>query len=353
RHPVLSILIRAHHYLIARYDVDGFRLDTVKYVHPESIEAFGNSMREFALSVGKKNFFTFGEVYDDERTIARFVGRNAGSGEGFGVDSALDFPLFFTLPAVTRGFREVESIRRVFLDRKREEQELLSSHGEAGRYFVSFLDNHDQKERIQHPDAPREQVTQALALMFALQGIPCVYYGTEQGLQGTVHADGSPDLSALESTREALWGKGPLAFDTGHPVFRQIQALAALRRSEPPLRYGRLYFREVSGNGADFGHSTGRGGLVAFSRILVDREILVVANTGPASFSGLVIVDRDINATPRRMTVAYSNRGVTGSAAVVLLPSARFHEDGRETSGPAAALPVALAPGEVQVLVPP
>ena len=113
---MLSILIRAHQYLIARYDFDGFRIDTVKYVDPEAIESFGNAMREFALSVGKKNFFTFGEVYDDEATIAQFIGRNGGSGEGFGIDAALDFPLFFKLPAVAKGMtRRRARSERVFL----------------------------------------------------------------------------------------------------------------------------------------------------------------------------------------------------------------------------------------------
>ncbi len=34
-------------------------------------------MREFALGIGKKNFFTFGEVFvgDAEEEIARFIGR--------------------------------------------------------------------------------------------------------------------------------------------------------------------------------------------------------------------------------------------------------------------------------------
>jgi glycosidase len=349
--PVLSILIRAHHYLIARYDFDGFRLDTVKYVHPEAIETFGNAMREFALSVGKKNFFTFCEVYDDEETIAQFTGRNGGSGEGFGVDAAVDFPLFFKLPAIAKGLIDVGTIRTVFQDRKRQEAELLSSHGEAGRFFVSFLDNHDQKERIKHPATPDEQVTLALALLFTLQGIPSLYYGTEQGLSGTVDANGDPDLTANESSREALWGK-PKAFSTDTPVFQQIQALSKLRESEPPLTYGRLYFREVSGNGTDFGHSFGSGGLVAFSRILVDREVLVVANTSTQPFSGAVLVDRDVNARPRQMSVAYSNLGNSGTGTVRQIPAARFHRDGQVFVGPAAALGVNLAGREVQVLLP-
>ncbi len=349
--PVLNILIQSHAYLIARYDLDGFRIDTVKYVNPEAIETFGNAMREFALSVGKSNFFTFAEVYDNEEVIAKFTGRNGGSGDGFGVDAALDFPLFYKLPRVAKGIEDVASIRAVFQERKTQERELLSSHGEAGRYFVSFLDNHDQHERIQHPLTPAGQVTLALALLFTLQGIPCVYYGTEQGLSGTVDANGQPDLTANESSREALWGK-PNAFDTGAAAFQEIRKLSDLRNLEPPLRFGRLYFREVSGNAIDFGHSSGAGGIVAFSRILYDREVVVAANTGAQAFAGAVLVDRDLNVAPRPMRIAYSNLGNAGNATVLQIPNANFFHDGQVSSGPAAALPVTLAAGEVQVFVP-
>ncbi len=350
RFPVLNLLIRSYAYLIARYDFDGFRIDTVKYVDPELIETFGNAIREFALSMGKQNFFTFGEVADVEATIASFIGRN-GTGEGFGVDAALDFPLFSDLAWAAKGSSDVATIRTVFDNRKALESELLSSHGEAGRFFVSFLDNHDQKERLRHPQTPPEQVTLALALLFTLQGIPCLYYGTEQGLSGTVDAAGNPDLEAFESVREALWGK-PGGFATHAELFRHIQDLSELRHLEPPLSYGRLYFREVSGNGADFGHSSGPGGIVAFSRILSDREILVAANTGEQRFQGSVIVDRDLTAGPRRLKVAYSNLRAEGSGTVSRMPAARFHEKGQVSVGPAAALPVILAPREVQVLVP-
>jgi glycosidase len=244
-------------------------------------------------------------------------------------------------------------IRNVFEDRKRAEEGQLSSHGEAGRYFVTFLDNHDQHERIQHPSTPREQVTLALTLLFSLQGIPCVYYGTEQGLQGTVKPDGTPDLAANESTREALWGKTPIAFDKSHPIYKTIQSLSSLRASEPSLSYGRLYFREVSGNGIDFGHSNGTGGIVAFSRILVDREVLIVANTNSnSSFAGSVIVDRDLNATPRQMRVAFSNRGTIATSTVQQVKGARFFGSNGVSTGPAAALPVALESSEVQIITP-
>src|SRR6266404_6884693 len=71
-------LIRAYQYVIARSDIDGFRIDTLRYLQGGLPRLFGNSIREFALSIGKKNFFTYGEVLDGnaEQDIARFIGRN-------------------------------------------------------------------------------------------------------------------------------------------------------------------------------------------------------------------------------------------------------------------------------------
>src|SRR5579871_169806 len=312
--PVISILIRAYQYLIAKYDIDGLRIDTVKYVKPDMVETFGNAIREYALSAGKTNFFTFGEIYDDETTIDHFIGRNGGDTEGFGIDAALDFPLFFQLPGVIKGDNGVETIRHVFENRKATEKNLISSHGEAGRYFVSFLDNHDQHERFNAPGTPQPQVSQALAVLICLQGIPCIYYGTEQGLQGANDGFGHQTLDSMESVREALWGKTPKAFDSGHPIYLQIQALTNLRSTEAALSFGRLYFREVSGNGQDYGQSQGVGGLIAFSRILTDREVLVVANTNFTNrFDGSVLVDIDLSRLQRDLNISYSNLGTAGT----------------------------------------
>lgn len=351
--PVLNILITAYTYLIAKFDIDGFRIDTVKYVAPSMVQIFGNAIREYALSIGKRNFFTFGEIYDNEQTIRQFIGRNTtdSQGEGFGIDAALDFPLFFALPAVIKGFADVATVREVFDNRKKAENTLLSSHGEAGKYFVTFLDNHDQNQRFNQPGTPVEQVLSGLAVLFCLQGIPCLYYGTEQGLNGTKKKDGSADLTSLESVREALWGKKP-AFGKKGYFYHHTQALGKLRRSEPALQYGRLYFREVSGNGTDFGHPYGAGSLLAFSRILYATEILVVVNTSfSTSFHGFVVLDSDINRAHPLATVVYSNIGTVGQGTVQTVSPARFYEDDKLTGiADTAALFIKLAPMEVQII---
>jgi hypothetical protein len=39
-----------------------YKSTRLKFIEPDSARLFGNGMREYALSIGKKSFFTFGEV---------------------------------------------------------------------------------------------------------------------------------------------------------------------------------------------------------------------------------------------------------------------------------------------------
>jgi glycosidase len=345
--PVLSILIRIYQSMVARYDFDGFRIDTVEFIRPDLIATFGNAVREYALSIGKANFFTFGEIDTaSEPLVESFVGRNSPGSDGFGIDAAIDYPLFDVLPGVLKGFNPVEQLRAVVDVRKSAEKGKISTHGEAGRYFVTFLDNHDQNQRFLTPATPTSQLTLGLAVLFSLQGIPCAYYGTEQGLVGTT--DG---LDANESVREALWGKTPVAFDTTNPLYVALQQVASVRASTPALRYGRIYFREVAEIAQDFGQSTGIGGLVVFSRILSDQEVVVIGNTGSATFNGRVLVDYDLSQTARTFRIAFSNLG-TAATPTTGIAQGNLFANGGVTTMPIASLPVSVAPMEAQILVP-
>jgi hypothetical protein len=110
----------------------------------------------------------------------------------------------------------------------------------------------------------------------------------------------------------------------------------------------------VSGNGHDFGRSTGPGGILAYSRILAEREAVIVANTSyDQPFTGWILVDRHINKQGRKLSVAYSNLDNSGAGEVQSKDGARFWENGRMTgSSDAAAIFVQLAPMEVQLLLP-
>ena len=109
-----------------------------------------------------------------EADIARFIGRNTTTGEDanslIGVDAALDYPLFNSLKPVIKGFSAPTSVVSMYLLRKQIEQFILSSHGDATRYFVTFLDNHDVKERLRfvqpgNPDQYDDQLKQCESLV--------------------------------------------------------------------------------------------------------------------------------------------------------------------------------------------
>ncbi|MDR3633263.1 MAG: alpha-amylase family glycosyl hydrolase [Isosphaeraceae bacterium] len=350
--PVLQgFLIRAYQYVIARYDIDGFRIDTLRYLKGGLARLFGNAIREFALSIGKKNFFTYGEVFDQnaEVDIARFIGRGTQDGDDLvGVDAALDYPLFDALKGTIKGFSAPTAVSGMYHFRKQVEQDILSSHGDATRFFVTFLDNHDVKERLrfEDPASPHkfdDQVTLGLGSLLALPGIPCVYYGTEQALHGRGND---------EAVRECLWAS-PSGFDEHSSFYQQIQAMADVRGSQPALRYGRFYFRPLSGDGVNFGLSSFPHGVLAFSRILNDEEVLVVANTSIDTGLSLdVIVDGSLNAPGAVFRVLYSNKATPAAPAPVAQKTGVTVQevDGSIGHGPLSTVRVTLAPMEVQYL---
>jgi glycosidase len=290
-------------------------------------------------------------VYADEQRISAYVGRHVGEGDLVGVDAALDFPLFYVLPSIAKAQSAPKAMVDVYSLRRRLQDGVISSHGDASRYFVTFADNHDQHARLRYEDPADphrydNQVSLTLAILLSLQGVPCIYYGTEAGFAGS---GDSP-----EAVREALWG-APNAFDlTRQPFAASLRDLSNVRDARPELRYGRQYFRPLSGDGATFGHSLFNSGVIAFSRILAASEVVVVANTSTVqAFTGHVLVDANLTPPGTVLTVDYSNQsGPAPPGAAVERPagSVSVHEDGGVSSGPIRTVDVALRPMEVQIL---
>lgn len=317
-------LTRVFQYVIARFDPDGFRIDTLRYLKGDLASRFTSSMREFASTIGKKNFFMFGSRYTNSP----------------GLDAVYDYGLFDSFRWVLKGMAPPATLARVFGGR---------AQPEATRAFVTFLDNHDVKDRIRWvaPDDERrfdDQVTLAMACLFSLPGIPCLYYGTEQGLHGSGSDPG---------VREALWGAPGL--DESNWFYRETAKIAAVRRRERALRYGSLFLRPVSGDGCDFGISPFLQGIIAFSRILEDDEIVTVANTSVSRRVSVdVVVDALLNLPGTQYRVVYSNNAdpVAPNPIQRRKPgSVMVREvDGSTGTGPVHCVRVSLRPLEVQIL---
>ena len=310
---LVNTLIKAHAYWIRQADVDGFRVDAVKHMGPVACSRFCSNIREYAYNLGKRGFFLYGEVAQaDDDLYNRYIGQNTSVLDGnntvfFGLDSVLDFRLAEgtgngALRDVLKGFKGPQTL----FDRLEAQRERALNRGEIGRYLVTFVDNHDsfwQPGGRFGNGAPDEQVIAAIGYLLCSLGTACIYYGTEQGFSGS---------GGDNQMREAMFDKakpGHNLLNTDCKIYQQIAKIAVVMGANDPLRFGRMYFRQISGDGVNFGYPFGSTYTLAFSRILYPDEILVAYNVADAARHDRVIVDAELHADGSTKTFLYGGMG--------------------------------------------
>jgi glycosidase len=315
---VIGTLIKAHCYWIREADIDGFRVDAVKHMGELACSRFCSNVREYAYSLGKRGFFLFGEVASPSDDIYnRYIGQNTSVQEGstvfFGLNSVLDFRLAEGVYAddnnaplrdVLKGFKGPQTL----FNRLEAQRDRALNRGEIGRYLVTFVDNHDSfwQPSGRFPNGARdEQVIAAIGFLLCSLGTACIYYGTEQGFSGQ---------GGDNQIREAMFdkaGAGESLLNTGCGIYQEIAKIAAVMRTQEPLRFGRMYYRQISGDGQQFGLPFGSTYTLAFSRLLYGEEVLVAYNVSGQNRNDCVIVDAMLHADSSEMRFLYGNAGVT------------------------------------------
>jgi alpha-amylase len=311
---VVNALIKSYCYWIREADVDGFRVDAVKHMSVQACAWFCSNIREYAYSLGKRGFFLYGEVATPSDDLYnRYLGPNtsvqSGSTVFFGLDSVLDFRLAeggdgnAGLPAVLKGFAGPETL----FNRLEAQRQRALNRAEIGRYLVTFVDNHDsfwQPFGRFGNGADDDQVIGAIGFLLCSLGTPCIYYGTEQGFSGF-----GGDVAMREGMFDRA-GNSSL-MNVGCRIYQEIGKIAAVMRSEEPLRFGRMYYRQISGDGENFGFPFGNTYTLALSRMLYGREILVAYNVAEQPRQDAVVVDSTLWDDGAPMAFLYGGAGST------------------------------------------
>ncbi|MEO1436434.1 MAG: alpha-amylase family glycosyl hydrolase [Bacteroidota bacterium] len=247
---VRELLMQAYRFWIEQAGVDGYRFDTAVYVdHPfwnSFLHQEGESMgiETFAATLGKDEFYTFGETWiaspemtpDADRTSAAYL----GTVDKPEMDAVLNFPL-------------QQSLMRVFGEGKATENlayrmESQTNYFKEPANLLNFIDNHDMVRF--RSVASEEAYQQAMSFLLTYPGVPVIYQGTEQGQIET---------------------RGNLFDDkkSGSQAFKFIQKLIEFRKDHPALRSGAVTIH------ADSKHC---GGLLVYALKSDDETLYFAVN---------------------------------------------------------------------------
>lgn len=282
--PVLCTLCEIYKFWIALTDIDGFRIDTVKHMEPGATRYFAAIIKEFAQTLGKENFFLVGEITggrDNAFKLLELTGLDAA----LGVDEIPD-----RMDYLAKGWREPVDYFRLFRNSALVNK---SSHVWFGRHVVTLFDDHDQVRKGNNKgrfcgDKVNDgyaHLKAVLGLNLTSMGIPCIYYGTEQGFDGAGDNDRYLRECMFGGTFGSLQSTSRHFFNEDSDIYRFIAEVNRLRAEHIALRRGRQYLREISDTGepGSFGLPHMIGGqirsVVPWSRLFANQEILLAINT--------------------------------------------------------------------------
>jgi len=306
--PSLAALTQAYKYWIAFADIDGFRIDTVKHMEPGATRYFASVIKEFAMAIGKENFYLIGEITGGRQRAFETL-ELTGLDAALGIDDIPD-----KMEYLPKGFRNPLDYFNLFRN-----SELV--HKESHIWFrnrvVTLFDDHDQvrkgqqKARYCANDSGAGSLLAVIGLNLTTLGIPCLYYGTEQAFDGEGGSDRYIRESMFGGEFGAFRSKNVHFFNEKNRWYPEIAKMMTVRKEQLPLRRGRQYLRQISGNGIDFGFPILWGGrmnsIIAWSRIFNEREVVCAINTDPdAETVAYVTIDNDLHAIGAKLHLLYA-----------------------------------------------
>ncbi|MFF8949317.1 pullulanase-type alpha-1,6-glucosidase [Streptomyces sp. NPDC014940] len=301
RPEVVSGMEKIYQRWVKDYDIDGFRIDTVKHVDMDFWTQWATALDAYAAAHGRKNFFMFGEVYSADTSLTSpYVTQGR-------LDATLDFPFQDAARAYASQGGSARKLAGVFGDDYKYTTDKANAYEQ-----VTFLGNHDMGRigyflKQDNPKATDAEILKkdelANELMFLSRGNPVVYYGDEQGFTG---AGGDKDArQTMFASKVADYldddeigtdrTHASDAYDTRAPLYRQIAALAKLRKANPALTDG-VQTERYAADGA---------GIYAFTR--------TDAKTGQEYVVALNNADEAKTATFTTGSAGMSYRGVHGA----------------------------------------
>jgi glycosidase len=224
--------------------IDGYRHDATLHMNP----AFARGFRDAIDAASGGAVTHFGEF---------FIGKpdpKYGEYETFpdrtGINN-LDFEYFRTLTNVLgSGTEDMTDLANFY--------QYTGTDYAYENQTVTFIDNHDVP-RFLRINSDQRSLDVALALTLVSRGIPNIYYGTEQYVNGHDASENGGRVFMQTDT----------TFDQTTRAYKVIQKLSALRQQNDALAYGLSSALYVTAD------------VLVMSRKFYDKEVIIAVNRSP------------------------------------------------------------------------
>ncbi|AZQ34296.1 pullulanase-type alpha-1,6-glucosidase [Streptomyces cyaneochromogenes] len=355
RPEVVTGMEKIYQRWVRDFDIDGFRIDTVKHVNTEFWTQWATALDAYAAKQGRDDFFMFGEVYSSDTSVtAPYVTQGR-------LDATLDFPFQEAARQYASQGGSAQKLAGVFGDDYKYTTDKANAYEQ-----VTFLGNHDMGRigYFLNQDNPKATDAELLAkdklaneLMFLSRGNPVVYYGDEQGFTGAGGDKDSRQTLFASKTADYLDDDqigtdrthASDAYDTSAPLYRQIAGLAKLRKANPALTDGVQTERHAADGAGIYAFSrtdarTGIEYVVAFNNAGETKSATFATGSADMAFKGIHGTDDSLKSdADRKLTVT-----VPAGAAIVLKAAGKLAEP---STAPTVSLkaPAAGATGTVEI----
>lgn len=161
---VRAYLLEAALYWIREADIDGWRLDVANEVSLDFWRVFSRRVREM-----KKDFYIVGEIWHDASPWIN----------SFLFDATMNYPLGFAIQdfLLRKSIGAEEFTTRIVAS--------LSRYSDLHNTVAfNLLDSHDTVRALTTAGGDRLALRNAFTFLLLLPGSPCLYYGTEVGMDG-------------------------------------------------------------------------------------------------------------------------------------------------------------------------
>jgi glycosidase len=228
-------------YWIREFDIDGWRLDVANEVD----HAFWKTFKQ-AVSAEKPDIYILGEIWHSSEPWLR--------GDEF--NAVMNYP--FTEPMIEYfADRTIPASRMAH----RLNAHLMNGMKQVNEVMFNLLDSHDTKRLLTRCRNDEKKARALLAFMFAQTGSPCIYYGTEIGL------DGENDPLCRKCM---VWDKEK----QNQEMHTFMKRLIALRKQENTvLTEGTLEWNLLDD----------QNNFIRFSRTLDEKKLIYFFNQGDAA----------------------------------------------------------------------